>query len=136
MVTISDTQYQDLARFRKSLRLYSRTADQLARRVGITPAQHQLLVAIRGGPGSVAPSITWLAEELQLESHSVTGLVQRAEQAELVETAAVSDDGRVRSVHLTEKGRDVLTRLIEVHHAELDAARRRLLEDLRRVQDA
>jgi DNA-binding MarR family transcriptional regulator len=134
MSGMSDQQFQDVARFRKSLRLYAKTADRVARRVGITPAQHQLLVSIRGGAGGVAESISWLANELQLEAHSVTGLVQRAEQAGLVTTRSAGDDARIRSVALTAKGKKVLNRLFEVHGAELDQARQRLLDDLRRVQ--
>lgn len=134
MNPMSDDHYRDIARFRKSLRLYVRTADRVARRVGITPAQHQLLVSIRGAADGVAPSISWLAEELQLEPHSVTGLVQRAEEAGLVATYADSDDGRVRGVELTDEGQKTLARLFDLHYEELDQARRRLLEDLRRVQ--
>jgi DNA-binding MarR family transcriptional regulator len=134
MADMSDDDYRDLARFRKSLRLYERTADQVARQVGITPAQHQLLVAIRSADGAVAPSISWLADELQLEAHSVTGLVQRAEQAGLVTAKQGGGDARVRSVVLSPKGRAVLDRLFGSHGGELEAARRRLLRDLRRVQ--
>lgn len=134
MVKMSDEQYRDLASFRRSLRSYSRTADQVARKVGITPAQHQLLVAIRGASGRVAPSISWLADELQVEAHSATGLVQRAEQAGLVVIQQPGDDGRVRSVELSPKGNEILGLLFDAHAAELDRARRQLLRDLRRVQ--
>jgi len=134
MTRISEEQYRDLARFRKSLRLYTRTSEQIARAAGITPAQHQLLVSIRGGPNGFAPSISWLAEDLQLEAHSVTGLVGRAETGGLVTTSAAGEDGRVRSVHLTDLGRTALARILVEHGPELDAARRQLLRDLRRVQ--
>ena len=134
MSSMSDEQYQDIARFRRSLRAYVKTADQVARRVGITPAQYELLVSIRGAAEAVAPSISWLAEELQIQPHSVTGLVQRAEDAGLVATYVDREDGRVRGVGLTDEGRRTLSRLFELHSDELDDARRQLLDDLRRVQ--
>jgi DNA-binding MarR family transcriptional regulator len=134
MSSMSDEQYQDIARFRRSLRAYVKPADQVARRVGMTPAQYGLLVSIRGAAEAVAPSISWLAEELQIQPHSVTGLVQRAEDAGLVATYVDREDGRVRGVGLTDEGRRTLSRLFELHSDELDDARRQLLDDLRRVQ--
>ena len=135
MTSLSDDQYRALARFRKALRLYASTADHAARQVGITPAQHQLLVAIRGAPSETAPNISWLAEELSLENHSATGLVQRAERAGLVTTKTSSTDGRVRNIALTRHGRAILTRLFDAHSAEIHDARQLLLEALQRVQD-
>jgi DNA-binding MarR family transcriptional regulator len=134
MTGMSEEQYRDLAAFRKSLRLYQRTLERVARQVGVTPAQHQLLVAVRGAPEGFAPSVSWLADELQLEAHSVTGLVGRAEGAGLVTTQATGEDGRVRTVHITPAGQKSLTDMLEGHNAELDGARRQLLRDLRRVQ--
>ena len=52
--------------------------------VGITPAQHQLMLAIRGHAGRDAPTIGDVAEALLLRHHSAVGLVDRAVDAGLV----------------------------------------------------
>jgi hypothetical protein len=44
---------------------------------GITPAQHHLLLAVKGWDGDGPPTITDIAELLQLKHHSGVELVQR-----------------------------------------------------------
>src|SRR5579862_1209146 len=66
---LNDAEYQVLARFRFALRVFMRFSEEAAREAGVTPSQHQLLLAIRGGPGG-APTISDVAEWLQLRHHS------------------------------------------------------------------
>jgi DNA-binding MarR family transcriptional regulator len=131
---LSDDEYIALARFRKAVRLFLGEAEQAARRAGVTLAQHQLLLAVRGVVGGRPPTISQLADELQLAVHSVSGLVQRAQRAGLVDVEPDPADGRVRMVRLTPAGDEVLGRLVQAHHEELHQARARLLEALRAVQ--
>src|SRR5207248_11125818 len=51
---------------------------QQATETGVTPAQHQLLLAIRGHHESEGPTIGDVADALLLRHHSVVGLVDRA----------------------------------------------------------
>ena len=51
---------------------------------GLTPAQHQLLLAVRGHAGADAPSPSDLAEALHLRLHSVVELLSRAEANGLI----------------------------------------------------
>src|SRR4051794_2438462 len=51
IATLSDREYRALARFRYALRVFQRFSEQAARDAGVTPAQHQLLLAVRGHPG-------------------------------------------------------------------------------------
>ena len=49
--------------------------DHSARRAGLEPAQHQLLLAVKAHAGE--PTVGDLAERLQLQHHSVVGLIDR-----------------------------------------------------------
>lgn len=81
--------------------------------------QHQLLVALKGHPGEVAPSVRQVAEYLMLQSHSAVGLVQRAEAAGFVQRRPDPGDARVVRVELTELGDRLVTELTEAHLLEL-----------------
>ena len=87
--------------------------------MGLTHVQHQLLVAIKGHPGSVPPSVGQIADYLLLQSHSAVGLVDRAEAAGFVRRSPDPDDARVARVELTEIGDRVVTELTEATLAEL-----------------
>lgn len=96
-----------------------RWSEEHASAVGLTPAQHQLLVAIKGHPGPEPPAIRELAEYLLLQSHSAVGLVDRAEAGGFVRRQPDGKDARVVRVELTEKGDQLVTELTEEHLAEL-----------------
>jgi DNA-binding MarR family transcriptional regulator len=66
-------------------------------------------------------SIGELAERLQTAPHGVVALVTRCEEAGLVERRANRDDRRRVEVHLRPAGEAILTRLAEIHRAELRA---------------
>jgi DNA-binding MarR family transcriptional regulator len=81
--------------------------------------QHQLLVAIKGHPGEIPPSVREIADYLMLQSHSAVGLVDRAETAGFVRRRPDRDDARVVRVELTEKGDELVTDLTEAHLLEV-----------------
>lgn len=87
--------------------------------MGLTPAQHQLLVAIKGHPGPEPPAVGELADYLLLQSHSAVGLVDRTEAGGFVRRRPDNNDARVVRVDLTEKGDRLVTELTEAHLAEL-----------------
>ena len=126
---LTDRDYQALARFRAGLRRFLAFSEAAARTEGITPTQHQLLLAIRGHPGEGDPSISDLADALQRERHSVVGLVDRAEQHGLVASVDDELDHRRRLVALTARGAQIIEHLSVRHRAEL----RGFEEDLARV---
>ena len=113
-----------------TLRRFLRWSEDQAAAAGLTPAQHQLLVAIKGHPGPKAPAIRELAEYLLLQSHSAVGLVQRAEAAGVVRRQQDDRDARVVRVHLTDKGDHLVADLTTAHLAEL----RKLAESLNKLQ--
>jgi DNA-binding MarR family transcriptional regulator len=86
---------------------------------GLTHVQHQLLVAVKGHPGGVPPSVGQVAGYLMLRSHSAVGLLDRAEAAGLVRRWPDPDDARVARVELTGDGNRIVSGLAETHLAEM-----------------
>jgi len=117
----TDADYADLLEFRDSLRRFLHWSEREATAAGITPAQHQLLLAIRGQPAN--PTIGDVAGHLLLRHHSAVGLVDRAERAGLVRRHVDDGDHRVVRVALTPLGMRRLEALSRRHLAELDALR-------------
>lgn len=102
-----------------TLRRFLHWSEDQAAAAGLTPAQHQLLVAIKGHPGPEPPAIRDLAEYLFLRSHSAVGLIDRAEAAGFVRREQDDKDARVVRVYLTEKGDQLVENLTAAHLAEL-----------------
>lgn len=115
----TDEDFRNNLRFRVTLRRFLRWSEEQASAAGLTPTQHQLLVAIKGHPGPRAPSVREIAEYLLLQSHSAVGLVDRAETAGVVRRRQDPDDARVVRVELTEKGDKLVTDLTTAHLAKL-----------------
>ncbi len=116
---LSDRDYRALARFRHALRVFQRFSEDAARAAGVTPAHHQLLLAVRGWAGPGRPAVADLAEMLQLRHHSTVELIQRATAAGLVRATTDPDDQRRQLIELTGPGRDVLASLSLEHRDEL-----------------
>ena len=115
----TDEDYQRLLRLRDGLRRFLDWSSREAMTVGLTPAQHQLLLAIRGHqPG--APSMRDIAEHLLTRHHSTVQLVDRAERAGLVERHADEEDHRIVRLHLTNLGARRLESLAASHLEELE----------------
>ncbi|MCL6562937.1 MAG: MarR family transcriptional regulator [Firmicutes bacterium] len=116
---ITKRDYEVLARFRTALRRFLRFSEEAARAAGLTPQQHQLLLAVQGMPGREWATVRELADALQLQHHSVVGLVDRLEQLGLVARRAHAADHRAVEVHLTPQGLRQLAALTAAHRAEL-----------------
>jgi DNA-binding MarR family transcriptional regulator len=127
-VPISDREYERLADFRYALRKFLRFSEDAARASGLTPNQHQLLLVVRGWRGSRPPSISDIAERLQLRHHSTVELVQRAVNAGLVSTSPDPLDQRRQQLHLTRAGELNLDALSLMHRAELKQFRRQMTD--------
>jgi DNA-binding MarR family transcriptional regulator len=111
--------YRRLLEFRTGLRRFLHWSEQLATAAGLTPMQHQLLLAIRGHPGPGAPTIGDVAEYLLLRHHSAVGLVDRAVTAGLVRRVRDETDSRVVRLRLTRLGADRIRQLTRTTLAEL-----------------
>ena len=127
---LSDRDYQSLAAFRRELRRFLAFSEGEAKAAGLTPAHHQLLLAIRGHAGD-PPSISDVADTLQVKLHSATELVARAEAKGLVTREHTDpDDARRAVLALTDEGAAKLAELSAVHREELRRFRDQLSEIL------
>jgi uncharacterized protein YeaO (DUF488 family) len=124
---LEDADYQRLLRLRTSLRKYMHWSEQQAQAVGLTPAHHQLLLAIRGHDDPRGPTIGDVAGYLLLRHHSTVELAQRAGALGLIQRVDDPEDGRVVRLKLTGKGAAALEKLASLHLEELS----RLAGDLR-----
>lgn len=116
---LSDHDFTNLLEFRTMLRRFERWSERQARAVGLTPAQHQLLLAVKGHADDRGPTIRELAEYLLLRHHSTVELVNRVEAGELVKRRGDPDDARIVRVTLTAHGEDRLAQLVTMHLSEL-----------------
>lgn len=116
---LTDADYRRLLVLRDGLRRFLRWSEEQARSAGVTPAQHQLLLSIRGHPDG-PPTLGDISAHLLLRHHSVVGLVDRAQAAGLVSRTGDPDDQRVVRVRLTEQGARTLAALTAEHKEELE----------------
>ena len=129
---LSDSDYRCLFAFRHELRLFLSFSEEQAQRVGLTPQQHQVLLAVRA-QAPEAPGISLLAEQLVLKHHSVVELVDRLEQRRLLRRSRSEKDARVACVHLTTRGEALLGKLTLLHSAELARRAPRLVTTLQKL---
>jgi DNA-binding MarR family transcriptional regulator len=116
---LTDTDYQRLLEFRTELRRFLHWSEEQAEREGLTAAQHQLLLAIRGHPGVQGPTIGDVARSLLLRHHSAVGLVDRAAEAGHVVRIQDLNDHRIARLALTSTAEKKLARLSLRHLEEL-----------------
>jgi DNA-binding MarR family transcriptional regulator len=116
---VSDREYEMLASFRHALRRFLSFSEEAARQVGLTPQQHQALLAIKGFHGRGELTVGELADALQIKHHSAVGLVDRLVEQGCVARIAAPADRRQVLVTLTTRGLDVLSDLTSAHRHEL-----------------
>jgi len=116
-VTLSD--YQALAEFRYQIRRFVRFSEEAARRAGIEPRHHQLMLALKGKPDGEEPRIAYLAERLQIQHHSAVELVDRLVRKRLIKRTRGDADRREVHVRLTARGERILGELTGHMRGEL-----------------
>jgi len=132
--TMTETDYTALADFRATLRQFLAFSEKEAKRSGLTPQQHQALLAIKGAePGKM--TIGKLAEKLILQPHSTSGLVKRLEELDLVYRIDCAEDQRKMALGLTENAENLLSDLSSVHIDELRRVGPLLAELMTRFHD-
>lgn len=117
---LSDDDYTRLLGLRVGLRHFQRWSEQQAKAAGLTPAQHQLLLAIRGHGDPRGPTIGEVADYLLLRHHSTVELIDRADKAGLVARSRDHDDHRIVRLQLTDAGAARLETLSALHFEELE----------------
>jgi DNA-binding MarR family transcriptional regulator len=125
---LEDSDYRRLLQFRTDLRRFLRWSEEQAEKAGLTPAQHQLLLAVRGHEGGQGPTIGDVAGYLMLRHHSAVGLVDRAVKAGMIERHEDPGDRRVVRLRLTPLGLGTLQRLSALHLEEIQRLTPRIQE--------
>jgi len=120
MLAPTDDDYRRLLELRTGLRRFLHWSEHQAKAAGLTPAQHQLLLAIRGHPDERGPTVGDAADYLLLRHHSAVGLVDRAAAAGLVTRQPDADNPSAVRLRLTEQGSRQLEELSELHLEELE----------------
>jgi DNA-binding MarR family transcriptional regulator len=132
---LSVEDYELLAQFRWSLRQFLRFSECAAREAGLTPQQHQALLAIKGFGGKQPILIGELADRLQILHHSAVGLADRLGQKGYVKRLPDQSDRRRVHLVLTPRGETILETLSAAHREQLSAASPTLMRVLQRLSE-
>lgn len=133
---LSAADYRTLAQFRYLLRHFAAFSEDAAHGSGLTPQQHQALLAIKGFPGRERVTVGELAERLGVRHHSAVGLVDRLAARGLVRRRIERADRRQVWLELTRRAETVLAHLSLAHRDELRRLAPLLKELLRQLGGA
>jgi DNA-binding MarR family transcriptional regulator len=134
---LNEAEYMALAEFRYQIRKYLRHMEEKAREVGHNPQQYQLLLAIKGLPKEKLPTITNLAERMQLNHNSMVELVDRCEERGLLRRARSGPDRRQVRLAITPEGEVVMRQQASAARQELRSVGPILSESIQRlIQDS
>lgn len=130
---VSEIGFRRLAEFRHRIRQFLHFSEEAARSKGIEPQQHQALLAIKGLPRELRPTITAISEQLCLRHHSTVELINRLEKHGALRRTQSETDHREVLIELTPYGESLLHRLSVLHWEELRSSGPALSESLRVV---
>jgi len=119
MSKLSSTDYRLLAAFRYEVRKFLAFSEQAARETGVEPKQHQFLLALRGLPEDVRPTIGAVAERLCVQHHTAVALVDKLELQGFLRRKRSRADKREVLLSLTSDGQLLLRRLSALHRQQL-----------------
>lgn len=117
----SQPDFEAMAELRYQIRRFLRFSENAAREEGIEPQQQQLLLAIKGLPAELKPTVGALAERMQLQHHSIVGLIDRLVDRDLLVRLRATDDKRQVLIKLSHNGEECLRKLALHHLHELHA---------------
>jgi DNA-binding MarR family transcriptional regulator len=116
---ISLNDYRSLAALRYEIRKFLAFSEQAARDAGIEPQQHQLLLAVRGLPDGMNPTVGAVAERLCVQHHTAVALVDKLEARGFLRRERGLVDRRQVMLRLTPAGDAVLRKLSALHREQL-----------------
>jgi DNA-binding MarR family transcriptional regulator len=125
--------FQALAEWRYQIRKFLALSEEAARSVGIEPQHHQLLLAIKGLPEGMVPSISVIARRMAVRHHTAVELVDRLVARGLVKRTPCATDRRSVLVALTPRADWLLRRLSDQHRSQLRVAGPALMEAISTV---
>jgi DNA-binding MarR family transcriptional regulator len=132
---LTKANYEALAEFRSELRKFLAFSEAAAMKTGVTPQQHQAMLAIKGAPERESLSIGEIADRLLVRHHTIVELVDRLSDLGLVVRNPDPTDRRKIQVALTKHGHATIDKLSSIHVEELKSIRptlRKLLKAFER----
>ena len=132
-VTLEPALYEGLAAFRHALRQFLAYSEAMARELGVTPQQYQVLLLIKTHPDG-AIMIRDIADQMLLQHNGAVQLIDRLVNAGLVERQHSPTDRRSVLVTMTAQGQKLLEHLASNHLKELLKREPLLAESLRRLR--
>jgi len=132
---LTEPEYLALGEFRYQLRRFLRNMEEATRLLGANPQQYQLILAIKGLPSNMEPTITNLAERMQLNHNSMVELADRCEEHKLLRRTRSAADRRQVSLSITPDGEALLRKLGVAARQELRDAGPTLVEAIRRLTE-
>lgn len=126
-------EYVALAEFRYQLRRYLRFMEEQARASGHRPQQYQLLLAIKGLPEPLVPTVSILAERMQMNHNSMVELADRCEKRRLICRVRSGSDRRLVKLAITPQGEMVLRQQASASRQELGSIGPILFDSLQRL---
>lgn len=131
---LGELEYRALGEFRRALREFLAYSEDGAEEHGLSPQQHQALLAIRAHWGPEPMSIGELAERLLVKHHSAVGLVDRMAERGLISRVASPADRRRVLLELTPEARRILSEISVRNLARLKDTSRSLSAVVRNVR--
>jgi len=116
---LTEPEYLALAEFRYQLRRFHRHMEEATRALGVNPQQYQLVLAVKGLPREAEPTISCLAERMQLNHNSMVELADRCEENGLLRRTRSGSDRRQVALSVTPEGEALLRRLGAAARQEL-----------------
>jgi DNA-binding MarR family transcriptional regulator len=116
---LSAHDYRLLAEFRYLLAKFLAFSEAAAQDAGLSPRQHQALLAIKGFADGDDVSVGELAERLNIRHHSAVGLADRLVASGYLMRRTDPNDGRRIFLVLTLAGERKLAALSAIHRDEL-----------------
>lgn len=113
------SEYIALAEFRYQLRRFLRHMEEEVREFGVNPQQYQLVLALKGLPKDQVPTISRLADRMQLNHNSMVELVDRCEERGLIRRGRTGTDRRQVNLSITPDGEALLRKLGSAARQEL-----------------
>jgi len=123
-------EYRALAEFRYQIRRFLHFSEKAAHADGLSPQQHQLLLALKGIPENTLPTVSEIARRLHIRQHSAVELTNRLTNSGLIRKRHDRQDRRRVMLEITARGEAVLRKLSLIHRAQLESAGRDLIQAL------
>lgn len=128
----TDIDYAALAEFRFALRRFQVFSEARAAEAGLTPQQHQALLAIRAADPDEA-TVGYVAQRLIVKPHSASELIDRLEAQGLVRREPTRSDRRRALLRLMPQASEILSDLSAAHREEIRRLQPLLVEHLTRL---